>query len=252
MSREALLGIRAGLVAAVEDLDRLLAELAPPAASPGPSPSGADSAWADSAAATPLAWSAKVSTVFCDRVRWICENLDIGSKPGRPAPDWLMTWIAWETGRSFRADIRNMAGSGATGLIQFMPDTALHFFHTKAAIAKMTKAQRQAAGRAACDRLAALTPEDQLNYVYRYFKPYAGRIRSLADGYMAILWPAAIGQPLSAPLWDRTSRPTTYRQNAGLDVDKDGVITKGEAAAKVTALLAEGLQPANVARGNVA
>ena len=38
--------------------------------------------------------------------------------------DFLMACIAFESGRSFRADKRNLAGSGATGLIQFMPSTA--------------------------------------------------------------------------------------------------------------------------------
>jgi soluble lytic murein transglycosylase-like protein len=35
-----------------------------------------------------------------------------------------MACMAWESGRSFRPDVKNMAGSGATGLIQFMPTTA--------------------------------------------------------------------------------------------------------------------------------
>lgn len=60
---------------------------------------------------------AKVSAVFRDRVRCIGGDLDL-------SPDHLMVCIAWETGRSFRADIKNMAGSGATAPIQFMPATA--------------------------------------------------------------------------------------------------------------------------------
>lgn len=37
-----------------------------------------------------------------------------------------------------------------------------------------------------------------------------------------------------------------YSQNAGLDTNKDGKVTKREAAAKVMGLLEEGLRPGNV------
>jgi hypothetical protein len=172
-----------------------------------------------------LAWGAKVSPIFRDRVRWIAENLDIGPAHGRPCADRLMTCKAWETGRSFRPDVKNMAGSGATGLIQFMPATARTLWTTVRALARMSA-------------------EDQLNYVWKYFKPYDGRLRSLADVYMAILWPAAVGKPDDATLF---AGGIAYRQNAGLDVDRDGKVTKAEAAAKVAALLSEGLKPGNAA-----
>lgn len=175
-----------------------------------------------------LAWGARVSPVFRERVIWLAADLDIGPAPGQPEPNWPMTWMAWESGRSFRSDVKNMAGSGATGLIQFMPATAIDLGTT-------------------VDKLAAMTAEDQLNFVWRYFKPWQGKIRSLSDGYMAILWPRAVGKPEDYVLWDRDSRPTTYRQNAGLDGDRDGRITKRETAAKVAALLPEGLKPGNVA-----
>lgn len=172
-----------------------------------------------------MAWGAKVSPTFRERVRWIADDLDIGPATGTPAPDWLMTCIAWETGRSFRPDVKNMAGSGATGLIQFMPSTA------------------RALGTSV-EKLAAMSAEDQLNFVWKYFRPYDGRLRSLADCYMAILWPAAVGKPDSYALF---TGGVAYRQNAGLDTNKDGRVTKAETAAKVSALLPEGLRPGNVA-----
>lgn len=141
--------------------------------------------------------------------------------------NWLMAGIAWESNETFSPNVINMAGSGATGLIQFMPATALALGTT-------------------VSRLALMTAEEQLDYVLRYFKPYAGRLQSLGDVYMAILWPAGIGKPDSFVLWDRASRPTTYRQNAGLDVDKDGTITRFEAVAKVQDKLEKGLRPVNV------
>lgn len=172
-----------------------------------------------------LAWGAKVSQTFRERVRWIAEDLEIGDGPLDGA-NKFMTCMAWESGRSFRADVKNMAGSGATGLIQFMPATAKGLGTT-------------------VEKLAAMTPEDQLNFVWKYFAPYKGRLKTLSDIYMAILWPAAVGKPESFVLWDRGERPTTYRQNAGLDVNADGRITKAEAAGKVAALLPEGLLPHN-------
>lgn len=184
----------------------------PPVAPPAPPP-----------AARRLAWGARVSEEFRTRALWLAEDLGMD-------PDDLMTCMAWESGRSFRPDVRNMAGSGATGLIQFMPATARQLGTTT-------------------DRLAAMTAEDQLNFVWKYFRPYKGRLQNLGDLYMAILWPAGVGKPDSYVLWERDKRPTTYRQNAGLDVDRDGRITRAETVAKVAALKPEGLRPGNVWEG---
>jgi hypothetical protein len=138
-------------------------------------------------------------------------------------PSWLMACMAFESGETFSPSVRNAAGSGAIGLIQFMPATAKGLGTTS-------------------DHLADMTAEQQLEWVHRYFLPYKGKLSRLSDVYMAILWPAAIGKPDTAPLWDASTRPTTYRQNAGLDANKDLTITKGEAAAKVAAKLEKGLR----------
>ncbi len=129
---------------------------------------------------------------------------------------------------SFRPDARNAAGSGAVGLIQFMPQTA-------AALGTTT------------EDLAAMTAERQLDYVRSFFWPRQNRLKSLGDLYMAILWPAGIGKPDDYVLFDRSDldHPARYVQNAGLDLDKDGRITRGEACARVQVKLAEGLEPHN-------
>ena len=168
-----------------------------------------------------LAWGAKVSPAFRVRVREIAADL-------RCEPSNLMACIAWESGETFSASVGNMAGSGAVGLIQFMPSTAVGLGTTTAA-------------------LAAMTPERQLDWVAKYFRPYQGKLATLADLYMAILWPAAVGRPLDSALWDKASRPTTYRQNAGLDANRDGIITKAECAGKVYAKLEKGMQAGYVA-----
>jgi hypothetical protein len=167
-----------------------------------------------------VAWGAKVSPLFKERVFWIADTLEC-------SPDDLMACMAWESGETFSASVKNMAGSGATGLIQFMPSTAKALGTTTVALSRMS-------------------PEDQLNYVYKYFRPYAGRLRNLGDLYMCILWPKAVGQNDQYVLFDRAKTPTAFRQNAGLDVNKNGQVTRSECLVKVQEKLAKGLRKGNV------
>ena len=179
----------------------------------------------------PIAWGKKVSRTFIDRVWWISD--EITKKQGAFFdPNWLMACMAWESGESFAPDKKNMAGSGATGLIQFMPKTA-----------KELGAYRKTTLSTAM--LAQMSAEDQLTWVYWYFRMQIDRhgpITNLEDCYMAILWPGAVGSPVSAPLWSKGKMPTTYRQNAGLDSNKDGTITKQEAAGHVRHKLDKGIK----------
>jgi hypothetical protein len=90
------------------------------------------------------------------------------------------------------------------------------------------------------DRLAAMTSEEQLDYVQKYFAPRKGRLQSLEDVYMTILYPAAIGTAPAAVLFSGDSK--AYAQNKGLDADHDGSVTVAEAAAKVRAKFEKGIQ----------
>ena len=168
-----------------------------------------------------LAWGAKVSPEFRVRARGVATRIGVD-------PSDFMTCMAWESGRTFSPSIPNKAGSGAIGLIQFMPTTATGLGTTVKALAVMSAVQ-------------------QLDWVEKYFAPWKGKLHNLADLYMAILWPAAVGKPPEYVLWDQNSRPTTYRQNAGLDMDKDGEITKAECSAKLYAMKAEGQRSENLA-----
>lgn len=170
-------------------------------------------------ASTLLAWGSKVSQTFRERVRWIATDLKMDA-------NYIMACMAWETGEKFTADVKNMAGSGATGLIQFMPTTALEIGTTTAALAKMTA-------------------ENQLNFVYKYFALQIkrhGPLVTLEDVYMSILYPKAIGEAAGFVLFDRNKVPTAFRQNAGLDINNDGKVTKYEAAAHVRDKLTKGLK----------
>jgi hypothetical protein len=166
-------------------------------------------------AGTGLAWGAKVNAEFRSKVVACCGRLQMN-------PDFLMAAMAFETGETFSPSARNVT-SGATGLIQFMPSTAESLHTTTAA-------------------LAAMSAVDQLDFVERYLKPFTGRLATIEDTYMAILFPRAIGQPNSFVLFGAPS--VAYRQNRGLDADKDNRVTKAEAAAKVQQKLARGSAPA--------
>jgi Transglycosylase SLT domain len=169
-----------------------------------------------------LAWGAQVSPEFRNKVRTIAGDLGV-------EPDYLMAAMAFETAGTFSPSIPNAAGSGAVGLIQFMPATA------------------QALGTTT-DELGQMTAEKQLDFVAQYFAPKRGRLQTLEDVYMAILWPAAIGKPIDYVLFDRDDplHPKRYIQNAGLDFNKDGKVTKGEATARVGKMLERGKQPENL------
>ena len=153
------------------------------------------------------------SPVEFERVlRGICSSLGIN-------PNWLMM-VMWsesrlnaqavnkQPGDTDNAQVR--AANRATGLIQFMPDTALNLGTTTKAI-------------------YAMNAIDQLGYVYKYFKPWAGRIKSYFDLYLVTFFPDAVGKPDDYILQTRKlSASTIAKQNPFFDVNKDGKLTVGE------------------------
>lgn len=100
----------------------------------------------------------------------------------------------------------------AAGLIQWMPATAAAFGVTT-------------------DEIVAMSAVEQLGLVERYFRPFAGRATSMADHYLIVFWPAAVGKPLSHVLAREGS--AAYSQNKGLDLDHDGAITVGDIEAQM-------------------
>mgnify|MGYP000370189758 CR=1 FL=1 len=98
---------------------------------------------------------------------------------------------------------------GATGLIQFMPDTARRLGTTTDELAKMDGVQ-------------------QLDYVYKYYKMTGVGDGSVGDLYMATFMPKYIGYPPEYVLGQRGAEGFSgkvYAQNKGLDRNKDGKIT---------------------------
>lgn len=142
---------------------------------------------------------------------------DIADKLGAD-PEHLMQAMSFETGGTFDPAEKNKAGSGATGLIQFMPATAKELLGTETA-------------KEAIDKLSKMSATEQLDYVEKYLKPYKGKLKSLDDVYMAILYPKAIGKDSDFELFKKGTE--AYWKNRGLDINEDGAITKGEAVSKV-------------------
>lgn len=158
-----------------------------------------------------IAWGARVTPEFKSKAIQICDAL--GCEPGH-----LMSVIAFETGERFSPTVRNET-SGATGLIQFMPRTALALGTT-------------------VEKLAGMRAEEQLTWVETYLTPYRGKLATASDVYMAVIWPRAVGKPEEAVLFRQPS--VQYQQNAGLDLDGDGSVTKGEATQKIESMIIKG------------
>ena len=147
---------------------------------------------------------------------------DLAEKLNVPTED-LLAVMDFETGGTFDPAQKNMAGSGAVGLIQFMPSTA------------------EGLGTST-EELAAMTRTEQLEYVEKFLEEnYTGRMDgkegNVSDLYMSVLFPAAVGKPDDFVLFGEGAMNDKfverYEANKGLDLNKDGSITKGEAASKV-------------------
>ena len=143
-----------------------------------------------------------VTEDFLDKTADISHKLKVD-------PDDLMMIMAFESGLNHRK-VNSL--SGATGLIQWMPETAVELGTTTSELKNMSAME-------------------QLDYVYKYLKPYKGKLRKLSDLYMSVLWPAAVGKKDNYVLFE--SGTAAYRQNDGLDMNEDGAITKAEATQRV-------------------
>jgi len=212
---------------------------APSPAAPSPTPSPASDGSNPADAYRPLAWGRYLETLkafknrpgsvekFKERVWWIADTFTKYQGRLFDAND-LMACMSFESAGTFAADVKNPKSS-ATGLIQFMSATSRD-------VLKIDHAS-----------LAKMTPEDQLNEVYKYFKwviDTFGPVSGTADTYMAIFRPATVGKPSETPLFVRGT--DAYAVNTGLDTNRDGRIMKAEAAAKITERLALGMLPENM------
>ncbi len=111
-------------------------------------------------------------------------------------------------------------GSGASGLIQFLPKTAAEYGLTGA-------------------KIRAMTPEQQAPFIERYLRQHGVQPGASLDQIYAAVFG---GSATRAGTTLYTKGQPGYDQNIGLDTNKDGQITSGEAAqAAMTAFQGSGI-----------
>ena len=159
-------------------------------------------------------------------------------------PDWLACVVSFETAGSFSPAQRNQWAEldakkkgkpfyGAVGLIQFMPKTCASLLGLDPEV--------EANRIAAMNRFEAMTFQEQLAYVPKFFAPYAKQIDSLERCYLGVFMPKAIGLSDDDVLGKRGSKDfigRVYEQNSGFDQDKDGNVTVGEICTTIRAVRA--------------
>ncbi len=153
-----------------------------------------------------------VSSQFLSGVESLATRL--GTKP-----EYLLSVMSFESGGSF--DPAKTNGIGATGLIQFLPSTAIGLGTTT-------------------DALSRMSPTEQLRYVEKYFDQpsFKGKLGTLEGLYTAVLSGQARTDPDDVLF---TSPSKAYQQNP-LDWNGDGKITAGEAVTPVAARMFGGVR----------
>lgn len=150
-----------------------------------------------------LVWGKDQSCEFRKKVIEISKRL-------RCNPNYLMTAMALETGGSFNPAIDN--GRGYIGLIQIGKTAAKDI-------------NRRKGTRITTDYLKTLTAVQQLEYVEYHLEPKKGKLNTLADFYLAILWPIAVGKGNNPNyiIFDDNNADSkkAYRQNPTFHREKD-------------------------------
>ena len=147
----------------------------------------------------------KLDKEFLDKTKAISERIGCDYKD-------LLAVMNSESG--LKANARNSNG-GATGLIQFMPDTARSLGTTT-------------------DQLAKMTPVQQLDYVEKFLEQNKkqagmdGKKLSGADLYSLVFLPGRANRSVLTQSGEKY-----YSPNHGLDLDKDGNISKADLARRV-------------------
>jgi hypothetical protein len=119
-------------------------------------------------------------------------------------PNWLMFLMWFETAHTLDSRIQNKT-TKATGLIQFMPSTAVFLGTT-------------------IDQLMTMTNVQQLDFVQKHLGIFRGKYKDWLDLYCGIFWPAAVGKPDTY----RITSDIVAKQNPIFDINKDLDIEKSE------------------------
>lgn len=161
------------------------------------------------------------ATEFFKEVSAICKRIGISN------PEWLADVMYIETAGTFRTDIKN-PGSSATGLIQFMESTAKGLGTSTA-------------------KLRIMGNIEQLKFVEKYMLNAIKSTKKPADAfdvYCLVFYPAWVGKPDTSTL-----ASAAYAANKGIDINKDGKITRGEFRVWANKQVPGGFSPAVIASG---
>lgn len=112
-----------------------------------------------------ILFSNKVTPEFVSKVKDIAYKLGMDE-------NWLMFVMDYESQLNPRAV---NSGSGATGLIQFLPSTA------------------QGLGTSTTE-LLGMSSVNQLDFVYDYLKPYRSDVKDYYSTYLSVFYPNALGK----------------------------------------------------------
>ncbi|MEM6738422.1 MAG: hypothetical protein AAF620_20385, partial [Bacteroidota bacterium] len=206
-----------------------------------------------------LVWGKKVSEEFRRKVISLAKNLWGEDKKIEMANN-LMAVFAWESGEKFKANAPNMANSGATGLIQFMPTTAAELLGKKLSeitIENVSNYWGKGKTLKRVKEFANMSEIEQLDYVEKYFTPLKGKDLEFVDFYLQVLFPASMGKPDDHVVFSKDGsgllktdpiykkRISAYPQNQGFDTNKkygnnDGQVTKSEIKKGVEKYLKKG------------
>jgi len=139
---------------------------------------------------------------FIEKVKQVARYLWVSA-------DHLMFLMWFETAHTLDSHIQNSIG--ATGLIQFMPNTARYLGTTTDALKKMSNVE-------------------QMDWVQKDLARFRYQFQDFVDLYCAIFWPAAVGKPDTY----RITSDIVAKQNPLFDINKDKDIEKSEIRAALT------------------
>jgi hypothetical protein len=160
-----------------------------------------------------LIWIKLVSEKFGNAIAADFKQkvIDVGTELSID-PNYIMACIALETGTKFNTSTKNPKSS-ATGLIQFMANTAKDL-------------------GTSTSKLAAMTHVEQMDYVKKYFVTQANNFNyptsewSLGDVYLSIFTPSAMLLKDDDVVYSKGQN--AYEVNLFHDRNNDGKITKKE------------------------
>lgn len=139
---------------------------------------------------------------FMLKLNKICEDL-------KTNPNWMLLVMYKESG--FNPSKPNPNG-GAVGLIQFMPETAKGL-------------------NTSTEELKRMSAIEQLDYVYKFYKQFTGKLNSVQDLYLATFLPIMVGKNIDSDTvlkYKGISAQGLAQANPAIDLNKDNQITKGE------------------------